>query len=102
MADIAKHGCFKLPSIQDSHATSTCDDSGSGDSGRDISIGSGGLLPLSDAANMSLQAPDALSRTFQELKSKNQDTRLKASYELYGLITATFKGTKLDYDPEQD
>jgi len=43
---------------------------------------------------MSLQGSEALSRTFQELKSKNQDTRLKASYDLYSLIVSAARGIK--------
>jgi len=41
---------------------------------------------------MSLQGSEALSRTFQELKSKNQDIRLKASYDLYSLIVSAARG----------
>ncbi len=43
---------------------------------------------------MSLQGSEALSRTFQELKSKNQDIRLKASYDLYSLIVSAARGIK--------
>jgi len=48
--------------------------------------------PVGDATAMSLQGSEALSRTFQELKSKNQDIRLKASYDLSSLIVSAARG----------
>ena len=59
-----------------------------------------GSRPFSegDATTMSQQGSEALNRTFQELKSKSQDARLKASYDLYSLITLAARGD-LDQGP---
>lgn len=48
-----------------------------------------------DAPTMSSQASEALSRNFQELKSKNQDIRLKASYDLHSLIVSAARGRQI-------
>lgn len=41
---------------------------------------------------MALQLSDSLSRTFADLKSKNEDVRLRASYDLQGLVTTAARG----------
>ncbi len=41
---------------------------------------------------MTQQGVEALNRTFQELKSKNEETRLKASYELRELVATAVTG----------
>ena len=38
------------------------------------------------------QGGDALNRLFFELKSKNEDIRIKASQDLYGAVVATARG----------
>lgn len=48
-----------------------------------------------DAAHalaMALLAADTLNRTFIELKSKNEEVRLRASYDLYGLVAKASRG----------
>lgn len=40
-----------------------------------------------------LQFTDALNRTFAELKSKSEDARLRASYDLYGLVATASRGS---------
>lgn len=42
--------------------------------------------------NMASQTPDALNRTFADLKSKSEDVRLRASYDLYGLVATASRG----------
>ena len=42
--------------------------------------------------NMASQIPDALNRTFADLKSKSEDVRLRASYDLYGLVATASRG----------
>lgn len=42
--------------------------------------------------NMALQTTDALNRTFTDLKSKSEDVRLRASYDLYGLVATASRG----------
>lgn len=44
---------------------------------------------------MALQAADALNRTFIELKSKNEDTRLRASYDLHNQVLKASRGKRL-------
>lgn len=41
---------------------------------------------------MAQQGVEALNRTFHELKSKNEETRLKASYELRELVSTAVRG----------
>jgi FKBP12-rapamycin complex-associated protein len=41
---------------------------------------------------MAQQGVEALNRTFHELKSKNEDTRLKASYDLRDHVTTASRG----------
>lgn len=41
---------------------------------------------------MALQTTDALNRTFTDLKSKSEDVRLRASYDLYGLVATASRG----------
>ena len=41
---------------------------------------------------MAAQAMEALNRTFIELKSKNEETRLRASYELRDLVVSAARG----------
>lgn len=41
---------------------------------------------------MAAQAMEALNRTFIELKSKNEDIRLRASYELRDLVVSAARG----------
>lgn len=48
---------------------------------------------LCHAPEMALPRHEALNRTFQELKqAKNQDLRSRAAHELYGQISAAYKG----------
>lgn len=54
-------------------------------------------IPIKDAFDldlsiMALQQTDALSRTFADLKSKSEDVRLLASYDLYGLVATASRG----------
>lgn len=42
---------------------------------------------------MASQSTDALNRTFADLKSKSEDVRLRASYDLYGLVATASRGT---------
>ena len=42
---------------------------------------------------MASQSTDALIRTFTDLKSKSEDVRLRASYDLYGLVATASRGT---------
>jgi hypothetical protein len=44
---------------------------------------------------MALQLSDSLNRTFAELKSKHEDVRLRASYDLHALLTTAARGTSL-------
>ena len=41
---------------------------------------------------MAAQAMEALNRTFIELKSKNEETRLRASYDLRDLVVSAARG----------
>lgn len=41
---------------------------------------------------MALQLSDSLNRTFADLKSKSEDVRLRASYDLQGLVTTAARG----------
>lgn len=45
-----------------------------------------------DVTIMALQTTDALSRTFGDLKSKSEDVRLRASYDLYRLVATASRG----------
>ena len=47
---------------------------------------------MQDVIRMSLQTADALTRTFQDLKSKNEETRVRASHELYSHVALTARG----------
>lgn len=47
---------------------------------------------LNDVIKMSLQTADALSRTFLELKSKSEETRVRASYELSSQVALAARG----------
>ena len=42
--------------------------------------------------NMASQTTDSLNRTFADLKSKSEDVRLRASYDLYGLVATASRG----------
>lgn len=42
--------------------------------------------------NMASQTTDTLNRTFADLKSKSEDVRLRASYDLYGLVATASRG----------
>ena len=83
-----------------SMASSDCSTSDTGDTasceGSTATCGGGNqieqILLAGDATAMSQQALEALARTFQELKSKNQEVRLKASYDLYSLLVLTARG----------
>lgn len=44
---------------------------------------------------MAQRAVDALNPTFAELKSKNEDTRLRASYDLRNLVVVAHRGDDL-------
>jgi len=44
---------------------------------------------------MAHRAVDALNPTFVELKSKNEETRLRASYDLRSLVIAAHRGEDL-------
>lgn len=46
-------------------------------------------------ANMALLAADTLNRTFADLKSRSEDVRLRASYDLYGLVATASRGKLL-------
>ena len=41
---------------------------------------------------MALQSTDALNRTFADLKSKSEDVRLRAAYDLYRLVATASRG----------
>lgn len=41
---------------------------------------------------MAQQGVEALNRTFHDLKSKSEDTRVKASYELRELVVTAVRG----------
>lgn len=45
---------------------------------------------------MAQRAVDAFNPTFNELKSKNEETRLRASYELRNLVVAAHRGDELE------
>ena len=45
-----------------------------------------------DNATMALLATETLNRTFADLKSKSEDVRLRASYDLYGLVATASRG----------
>lgn len=47
---------------------------------------------MQDVITMSLQTADALTRTFQDLKSKNEETRVRASHELYSHVALAARG----------
>ena len=47
---------------------------------------------------MAAQAIEALNRTFVELKSKNEETRLRASYDLRDLVVSAARGN-LSFQP---
>lgn len=42
---------------------------------------------------MALQTTDALNRTFADLRSKGEDVRLRASFDLYRLVATASRGT---------
>lgn len=44
---------------------------------------------------MALQAHDALNRTFLDLKSKNEEVRLRASYDLRDQVSRAVRGNAL-------
>lgn len=44
---------------------------------------------------MALHFSESLSRTFVDLRSKNEDVRLRASYNLHGLVTTAARGMSL-------
>lgn len=44
---------------------------------------------------MALQLSDSLNRTFADLRSKHEDVRLRASYDLQGLVTTAARGKAL-------
>ena len=44
---------------------------------------------------MALQLSDSLNRTFADLKSKSEDVRLRASYDLQSLVTTAARGKML-------
>ena len=46
----------------------------------------------SNPGAMAAQAMEALNRTFVELKSKNEETRLRASYDLRDLVVSAARG----------
>ena len=95
MAMALSHGRGSLlSSASDSSDSSDCTDSSSTTRGRGNQNSQ--TVPAADAKAMSLQGSEALSRTFQELKSKNQEVRLKASYDLYSLIVLAARGNQ-DY-----
>lgn len=48
-----------------------------------------------DDSVMALQLSDSLNRTFADLKSKHEDVRLRASYDLHGLVTTAARGKAL-------
>lgn len=50
---------------------------------------------------MAAQAMEALNRTFIELKSKNEDIRLRASYDLRDLVVSAARG-KASFSPRSD
>lgn len=41
---------------------------------------------------MASHSADSLNRTFSDLKSKNEDVRLRASYDLYNLVVTAARG----------
>lgn len=41
---------------------------------------------------MALQLSDSLNRTFADLKSKSEDVRLRASFDLQSLVTTAARG----------
>lgn len=45
-----------------------------------------------DVTIMASQTTDALNRTFADLKSKSEDVRLRASYDLYRLVATASRG----------
>lgn len=57
------------------------------------SEGSGAPSEVKNLKTMAAQrAVDALNPTFGELKSKNEETRLRASYDLRNLVIAAHRG----------
>ena len=55
---------------------------------------------LSHSAMMASQSVDSLNRTFSDLKSKNEDLRLRASYDLYNLVATAARGMCQDHQDE--
>ena len=53
------------------------------------------LQQTSNDNEMALQFTDSLSRTFVELKSRNEEVRLRASYDLQALVHTAARGRTL-------
>ena len=53
---------------------------------------------LRNASTMSIES-EALSRVFSELKSKNKDIRLKASYNLLSQVIVAHSGKRIEAKP---
>lgn len=52
---------------------------------------------LSQGVMMASQSADSLNRTFSDLKSKSEDSRLRASYDLYNLVATAARGMYQDH-----
>ena len=53
------------------------------------------LLPSAIARNMALQSQEILNRIFLELKSKNDDVRLRAAFDLHSHVSTAARGRTL-------